>query len=294
MIRLLSRTEGPNRKCVGDPIDPEYLRVAKEIHTDTAKGAPPEGLTVPKTDAHLLDTGRHAAPAFGGDLYSFSLLGRGVVPYDFWLDADHRLVACISGGLGRGYLPEELMIPAVDENGPVAIGSAEPFRGRKARLDEGGIRMPAIVAWPGKVPTGNRSNQPTMTMDLFPTFAALSGATLPQGREFDGIDLSDILFNEEREEREPRMLFWESPRGVHVSSFEHRIWAVRHGKWKLRQDHQRVLELFDLEADPQENRGTTRRLSSGWKKVFGNGGRASMPTRLTMRLRLLSNFMRRA
>jgi len=74
-----------------------------------------EGMTLPKPDAHLIDTGRHEAPDFGGTLYSFSLLGRGIVPFDYWLDNEHRLIGCISGGLGRAYIPEALMIPPVED-----------------------------------------------------------------------------------------------------------------------------------------------------------------------------------
>ena len=74
-----------------------------------------EGLSLQKPDAIIVDTGKHEAPEFGGYLYSFSMLGRGIVPFDFWLDADHRLVSCISGGLGRAYIPEALMIPVVDD-----------------------------------------------------------------------------------------------------------------------------------------------------------------------------------
>jgi hypothetical protein len=74
-----------------------------------------EGLTLPKPDAFLTYTGRHEAPEFGGFLQSFSLLGRGIVPFDFWLDGNHRLIACISGGLGRAYIPEDLLIPPGDD-----------------------------------------------------------------------------------------------------------------------------------------------------------------------------------
>lgn len=70
-----------------------------------------EGLTVPKSNAFLAATGRHSAPDFGGDLLSFSLLARGIVPYDYWLDTDHRLIGCMSGGLGRAWIPETLVIP---------------------------------------------------------------------------------------------------------------------------------------------------------------------------------------
>lgn len=69
-----------------------------------------EGLTVPKPDAFFTYMGRHDAPDFGGELHVFSMLGRGIVPFDFWLDEEHRLLACISGGLGRAYIPEALML----------------------------------------------------------------------------------------------------------------------------------------------------------------------------------------
>lgn len=74
-----------------------------------------EGLSLPKYNAFLVNTGKHEAPEFGSDLYSFTLIGRGIVPFDFWMDGSHRLIGCISGGLGRAYIPEELLIPPVEE-----------------------------------------------------------------------------------------------------------------------------------------------------------------------------------
>jgi arylsulfatase A-like enzyme len=104
---------------------------------------------------------------------------------------------------------------------------------------EGGIRVPAIVRWPGRVPPGRVSRQVGMTMDLTATILAAAGAKVPVGTTLDGIDLLPILAGSAPETE--RTLFWRVG-GARQQQ------AVRSGRWKLMVDQGRPL-LFDLTAD---------------------------------------------
>ena len=105
-------------------------------------------------------------------------------------------------------------------------GNAGPFRGAKFSLFEGGIRVPAMVSWPGKLPAGAIRHQMATGCDWLPTLRSLCGLT--QGsRTFDGKDLSDVLQSDDQQS--PHDVFhWESGGGRN-----NRQWAVRKGDWKL-------------------------------------------------------------
>ncbi|KAF7646600.1 hypothetical protein LDENG_00185020 [Lucifuga dentata] len=67
------------------------------------------------------------------------------------------------------------------------------YKAGKSTNWEGGIRVPGILSWPGKIPRGGQIDEPTSNMDLFATVVRLSGAQVPQDREIDGHDLMDLL-----------------------------------------------------------------------------------------------------
>jgi arylsulfatase A len=73
------------------------------------------------------------------------------------------------------------------------FGSNSPLRGYKGSIQEGGIRMPAMVRWPGKVTPGSRTNSLAATYDIFATMLAMGGVALPTDRVIDGKDLRPIL-----------------------------------------------------------------------------------------------------
>jgi len=112
---------------------------------------------------------------------------------------------------------------------------------------EGGIRVPAIVRWPGVLPKGTVTQQPTLMMDFSASIVRLAGAKEPAHRPFDGIDILRHL--QERRPVEPRTLFWRQRRGDLT-------WrAVRDGslKYVSRQVGDKKEEhLFDLSRDPGE------------------------------------------
>ncbi len=137
-------------------------------------------------------------------------------------------------------------------------GSAGPLRDGKVTTWEGGVRVPCIAWWPGKVPAGVTTPAFGTTMDLFPTFVRLAGLKMPADRVFDGEDLTPVLLRNEAG-REP-LFFYYSDESVQ---------AVRKGRWKL---HVAVNNrktppppgegdpplLFDVQRDISERRNVAK------------------------------------
>lgn len=124
------------------------------------------------------------------------------------------------------------------DNGPAGGASSGPYKGKKGTVWEGGHRVCGIFNWPGRIQAGQRCSDTLMTMDLFPTFVALSGAKVDSARKLDGINIFSRL-NGISQPRGP--LFWQHNRSA----------AVRDGPLKL-VSHGNKAELYDLAADPGE------------------------------------------
>ena len=152
-------------------------------------------------------------------------------------------------------LEEKTVVVFASDNGPVtsawlqwyevnAHGSTGGYRGRKHFLYEGGIRVPAIVRYPGLTQPGSVSNELVSGLDLFTTLSKIAGAELPQDRPIDGIDISTILLGKALPDR---TMFWALPG---PSSLEY---AIRREGWKLLVDKQNnPVELYNLADDPLE------------------------------------------
>lgn len=162
-----------------------------------------------------------------------------------------RLVA----GVDAAGLGENTLIFFVSDNGGLEhtqggdrVTSNSPLRGEKGTLYEGGIRVPALARWPGRVPAGAVCTTPLVTMDLYPTWVELAGAAMPAGQPCDGVSLAAVL-------REPAAalardtLYWHLPHYHHSTP----AGAIRRGGWKLLEffEHDR-LELYNLDQDPGE------------------------------------------
>lgn len=107
---------------------------------------------------------------------------------------------------------ENTLIVFLSDNGGATIDGSErngssnaPLRGSKAQLWEGGIRVPFFISWPGKFSAGQVIDTPIISLDLFPTFAALTGTEAPA--KADGLDLSELLRGEIKS-LPPRDFFW--------------------------------------------------------------------------------------
>ena len=135
-------------------------------------------------------------------------------------------------------------------------GSNLPLRGRKGRTDEGGMRVPCLARWPGRIPANSRSNAITCTIDILPTLAQLAGTQPPQDRIIDGRDIWPIL-SQQPDARSPHDAFYYYQMD--------QLQAVRSGKWKLclameskkrnwgKPEGKKTLALFDLAEDIHED-----------------------------------------
>lgn len=130
---------------------------------------------------------------------------------------------------------------------PEFFDSNGPLRGIKRDLTEGGIRVPAIVAWPGVVSAGAETDYPSMFADVLATFAELAGARVEVPH--DGVSLVPVLRGAAPPARtEP--LYWEFYEGGFVQA------VLLDGRWKAirRLQPERRVELYDLDADLGEER----------------------------------------
>lgn len=105
-------------------------------------------------------------------------------------------------------------------------GFAGDFRGSKFSLFEGGIRVPAIISWPGKIPSNEVRHQMVANIDWFPTLAEYCELQLP-ARKIDGKSIRNIIENEHSPSPHP-VFFWQC-----LGTEQEPQWAVREGNWKL-------------------------------------------------------------
>lgn len=159
--------------------------------------------------------------------------------------------------LRQAGLAENTLVFFSSDNGPWLImnqqgGSAGLLREGKGSTWEGGMRVPGIAWWPGRIKAGVVNPQLSSLIDLFPTALRLAGAPLPDDRVVDGVDLSHVLLDGASSPRRTLCYY----RGT-------RLFAVRKGQWKMHlftqkgygqpepDAHEPPL-LFDLNADPGE------------------------------------------
>jgi arylsulfatase len=131
-------------------------------------------------------------------------------------------------------------------------GSAGPWRGTLFTGFEGALRVPFVMRWPERLEAGRASDEIVHAMDLFPTFAALAGGTVPEDRPIDGIDVSPFLLGEtERSGREGFVVYM----GNDVFGVKWRNWKVHFTEqddWSAIMDTYTMPRIYNLLADPQE------------------------------------------
>jgi len=160
---------------------------------------------------------------------------------------DHA-VGRVLQSLDHHGLANDTIVIFASDNGATRSGRNTPLSGYKGSTQEGGIRVPAIVRWPGHIPPGIVSEQVCITMDFSASIIRLSGAKLPARFLLDGIDIIALL--EAGGSPVPRTLFWRARRGNST------WWAVRDGDhkyWRHRNGDKVEEHLFDLASDPSES-----------------------------------------
>ena len=149
-----------------------------------------------------------------------------------------QAVGSIDKAIHDNGLTNETLFIFTNDNGPVLEEMSKPYRGTKNTTFEGGVRQPAILRWPGHTEPRSIKSGLMFISDFFPTFITLAGGNHQQERQIDGIDMTDMLFNNGESKR--REIVFDVTGSV-------RLPTIRSGQYKLMGD-----SLYDLKNDPYE------------------------------------------
>lgn len=123
---------------------------------------------------------------------------------------------------------ENTLIVFSSDNGPWLVmedhgGSAGILREGKQYTFEGGVRVPTVAMWQGTIPAGTVYEDMACQMDWFPTIANLTGIPVPDDREYDGVDITNVLLNQGKRDGDSYLFF-------DLAELE----CYRHGDWKVK------------------------------------------------------------
>lgn len=198
-------------------------------------------------------------------------------------------------------LAESTFVFFTSDNGPEGDGVKSPgrgssggLRGRKRDLHEGGIRVPGIARWPGRIRAGTTSDVAVIGSDIFPTMLGIAGVETPKDRTLDGVNALAALDGSASRLERPQPLFWR----LHMAP-NAKI-AMRVDEWKILANAELTeFELYNLKDDPKETTDLKDRESQRyhelkgrliennaridaegpdwWKRLSPNGGRPKGP-----------------
>jgi len=144
-----------------------------------------------------------------------------------------------------------------DNGGYGNATSMAPLRGSKGMLYEGGIRVPMIARWPGRIKAASSCDVPVIGIDFYPTFLEMAGAPKPAGHILDGESLVSLLIRRQALKR--KAVFWHFPAYLEPYNKKQQPWrmtpggAVRQGDWKLIEFFEDgKVELYNLKDDISE------------------------------------------
>jgi arylsulfatase A-like enzyme len=131
---------------------------------------------------------------------------------------------------------DKTLVLFFSDNGGSGNGGNAPLRGQKSTMWEGGLRVPLIAWWPGRLPAGKVSDEFLTSLELMPTLAGVAGAVLPPDTTWDGFDMLPVLRGERPSPRTE--MFWQRRSDR----------AARVGPWKW-VESEKGSGLFDLRND---------------------------------------------
>ena len=218
--RLLDETDQDRIEEIYTDEAVKFIRstqATKNQEPGTKNTAQPFFLYFPHTAVH---TPIHPGKAFQGS----SQNGR----FGDWVQEVDASVGHVFDTLRELQLDTNTLVIFTSDNGPWLIkgpdgGSAGPLRGGKGSTWEGGVRVPTLAWWPGKIAPGSVSDAVAGTIDVLPTCMKLAGAEVPAQPVLDGRDLSPLLFGQSKD----------SQREAHYYFSSYNLQAVRQGPWKL-------------------------------------------------------------
>lgn len=166
--------------------------------------------------------------------------------YYAMIEAMDRGVGRVIAAIDEAGMTRNTLVMFFSDNGParsVDASSTGPLNGAKGSVLEGGVRVPALMVWPGVLPAGEVREQVAYVEDVFPTFAGLADVTPGNSEPLAGIDLWPALRDDRSVPTRIRRVL--SKRGASVTD----------GRWKLvsiRRGQHTTTALYDLQGDPNE------------------------------------------
>jgi arylsulfatase len=240
---------------------------------------PHAAIQVPQDSLDEYDGAFDADPAYTGD--------KGYLPHATPRAAYAAMITRMDRDVGRIVdLLDELgvrdntLVAFSSDNGPTFNGgtdstffeSAAHFRGLKGSVYEGGLRVPLVVNWPGKVSAGSRTRHLSAFQDVMPTLLEIAGVPTPDG--LDGISFAPTL-RSEGQQQEHEALYFEFP------SYGGQQ-AVRAGRWKLVRRQllkgDPTLALYDMQADESEALDVASSHPSVVERLMGIADREHIPS----------------
>ncbi|WP_294135526.1 sulfatase-like hydrolase/transferase [Sphingobium sp.] len=211
------------------------------VKTIEAPGDTPFFLSLHFNAPHWPWEGREdaaVAPTLGA---SFHYNGGSLAKYKAMVEAMDQNVAKLLAALDRSGKADNTIILFTSDNGGERFSETWPFTGVKGELLEGGIRVPLLARWPGRIAPGSTSDQVMISMDFLPTLLTMAGGTVGKAGTFDGMDLSAQLTG--KAAPVDRSLYWRFKANGQA--------ALRQGDWKYLKlggkEH-----LFNLAQDERE------------------------------------------
>jgi arylsulfatase len=185
---------------------------------------------------------------------------------DMLVQTDHYLGQMVDALQDLGIEDRTIVIFAADngaedpENGGGLMnGWTGPWAGTYFTALEGGLRAPCVIRWPGRIPSGQRSNEIVHIVDLFSTLVSMAGVNAPTDRPIDGVDQSDFLLGKSgKSNREGFAIYvGETLHGAKWRNWKaHFVWQET--KYSTQQPFSTVPKVVDLITDPREERNVAQ------------------------------------
>jgi len=204
------------------------------------------------------------APGDEAESERLRMRGRGIVDYDGGSQKTYReMILAMDAQIGRvlkaiddNRLTNNTIVIFTSDNGGERFADTWPFTGRKQELLEGGLRIPSIISWPGRLPQGKTNDQVSITMDWVPTLLAAAGASPDPAYPPDGINLLPMLTG--AAPIQPRTLYWRYKANAQR--------AIRDGDMKFL----KILDntfLFNVVEDPLERANLKERQPEVYERL---------------------------